>query len=165
MRPVTAARFDDPNLVSSAGLIPVMALAQAGGLGTLADEHLSVPTDKGSHGGLKIGSLVAGMAAGADSIADMALLRHGAMGTVFHRPYAPSTLGSFLREFTFGHVRQLDAVASRFLCALADRTPLLTGIDTGRVMVDIDDSIAFGQLGELTGDPLHGGLHLVPALS
>jgi len=141
MRPVTAARFDDPNLVSSAGLIPVMALAQAGGLGTLADEHLSVPTDKGSHGGLKIGSLVAGMAAGADSIADMALLRHGAMGTVFHRPYAPSTLGSFLREFTFGHVRQLDAVASRFLCALADRTPLLTGIDTGRVMVDIDDSI------------------------
>jgi len=140
-RPVAAARFDDPNLMSSAGLVPMMALAQAGGLLTLADEHLSVPTDKGSHGGLKVGSLVAGMAVGADSIADMALLRHGAMGTVFHRLYAPSTLGSFLREFTFGHVRQLDAVASRFLCALADRTPLVTGIDTGRVMVDIDDSI------------------------
>ena len=57
------------------------------------------------------------MVAGADSIDDMALLRHGAMGTLFDRPYAPSTLGSFLREFTFGHVRQLDAVASRLLAA------------------------------------------------
>ena len=140
-RPVTAAGFDDPNLVSTAGLVPVMALAQDSGLLTLADEHLSVPTDKGAHADRKIGSLVAGMVAGADSIADMALMRHGAMGTVFDRPYAPSTVGSFLREFTFGHVRQLDAVASRFLCALAARSPLVSGIDTGRVLVDIDDSI------------------------
>ena len=51
------------------------------------------------------------MVAGADSIEDMALLRHGAMGKVFTGAYAPSTLGSFLRSFTFGHVRQLDAVA------------------------------------------------------
>ena len=49
----------------------------------------------------------------------MALLRHGGMGRVFARAYAPSTLGSFLRAFTFGHVRQLDAVAARFLLALA----------------------------------------------
>jgi hypothetical protein len=114
-RPVAAARFDDPNLVSAAGLVPVMALAQQTGILTLADEYLTVPTDKGSNAGRKIGSLVAGMVAGADSIADMAVLRHGAMGTVFDRPYAPSTLGSFLREFKFGHVRQLDAVASRLL--------------------------------------------------
>nr|GLK33162.1 hypothetical protein GCM10017611_00040 [Rhodococcus wratislaviensis] len=67
--------------------------------------------------------------------------RAGAVPTVFDRPYAPSTLGSFLREFTFGHVRQLDAVASRFLSALAQRSPLVAGIDTGRVLVDIDDSI------------------------
>jgi len=140
-RPVAAARFDDPNLVSTAGLVPVMALAQASGLLTLADEHLSVPTDKGAHAGRKVGSLVGGMVAGADSIADLALLRHGAMGAVFDRPYAPSTLGSFLREFTFGHVRQLDAVASRFLRGLAARTPVVAGIDTGRVLVDIDDSI------------------------
>ncbi|MFD4369985.1 IS1380 family transposase, partial [Rhodococcus sp. NPDC058521] len=140
-RPVTAARFDDPNLVATAGLAPVMALAQESGLLTLADQHLSVPTDKGANAGRKIGSLVSGMVAGADSITDMALLRHGAMGTVFDRPYAPSTLGSFLREFTFGHVRQLDAVASRFLGGLADRTELVSGIDTGRVLVDIDDSI------------------------
>ncbi|MGB3170340.1 MAG: IS1380 family transposase [Rhodococcus sp. (in: high G+C Gram-positive bacteria)] len=140
-RPVAAARFDDPNLVSAAGLVPVMALAQRSGLLTLADEHLSVPTDKGTNAGRKIGSLVAGMVTGADSIADMAILRHGAMNTLFDRPYAPSTLGSFLRQFRFGHVRQLDAVASRLLSGLADRTPVLAGIDTERVMVDIDDSI------------------------
>lgn len=140
-RPVTATRFDDANLVSTAGLVPIMGLAQNCGLHALADEHLSVPTDKGAHPGAKIGSLVAGMVAGADSIADMALLRHGAMGTLFDHPYAPSTLGSFLRTFTFGHVRQLDAVASRFLRALATRTPLVAGIDAGRMLVDIDDSI------------------------
>jgi len=64
------------------------------------------------------------MVAGADSIEDMRLLRHGAMRTIFDRPYAPSTLGSFLREFTFGHVRQLDAVASRLLTVLAQHTPV-----------------------------------------
>ena len=66
---------------------------------SLTDQHLSVPTDKGSNTGRKIGSLVAGMVAGADSITDVALPRHGAMGTVVDRPYAPSTLGSFLREY------------------------------------------------------------------
>jgi hypothetical protein len=59
----------------------------------LADEHLSVPTDKGANAGLKVASLVAGMAAGADSIEDMALLRHGGWVGVFTRAYAPSTLG------------------------------------------------------------------------
>ncbi|MDL9949097.1 IS1380 family transposase, partial [Gordonia sp. ABSL11-1] len=78
--------------------------------------------------------------AGADSIDDMNVLRHGAMGRVFDHPYAPSTLGSFLREFRFGHVRQLDAVAARVLTGLAAHTPVLAGIE-GPVMVDIDDSI------------------------
>lgn len=140
-RPVRAAAFDDPNLVSCAGLVPMAALAHKCGLSALADEHLSVPTDKGSHAGAKVSALVAGMVAGADSIDDMALLRHGAMGTVFDRPYAPSTLGSFLREFRFGHVRQLDAVASRLVGNLAAHTPMLDGIDGPDVMVDLDDSI------------------------
>ncbi|MDJ0395552.1 IS1380 family transposase [Rhodococcus sp. G-MC3] len=140
-RPVAAASFDDPNLVSAVGLVPVMALAHRSGLHALVDEHLSVPTDKGANAGRKIGALVAGMVAGADSISDMAILRHGAMHILFERPYAPSTLGSFLRQFRFGHVRQLDAVASRLLQALTERTPLLAGIDTERVMIDIDDSI------------------------
>src|SRR4029077_12544469 len=137
-RPVASAVFDDPNLVSCAGLVPMAALARQCGLAVLADEHLSVPTDKGSNPGAKGSCVVAGMVAGADN--DMALLRHGAMGTVFDRPYAPSTLGSFLREFAFGHVRQLDAVASRLLGQLHARTPLLAGID-GPVMVDLDDTI------------------------
>jgi hypothetical protein len=110
------------------------------GLAVLADEHLSVPTDKGANAGAKVTALVAGMIAGADSIDDMALLRHGAMATVFDRPYAPSTLGSFLRGFAFGHVRQLDAVASRLLGRLHERTPLLAGID-GAVIIDLDDTI------------------------
>jgi hypothetical protein len=115
-------------------------LAQRCDLAALADEHLSVPTDKGSNAGAKVSALVAGMIAGADSIDDMALLRHGAMPTVFARPYAPSTLGSFLRAFAFGHVRQLDAVASRLLAGLGEHTPVLAGID-GRVLVDLDDTI------------------------
>src|SRR6187200_3238358 len=136
----TSAVFDDPNLVSSAGLVPVLALARSAGLDQLAQEHLSVPSDKGAHAGLKVASLVAWMVAGADSIDDMAQLRHGGMGRIFAKAYAPSTLGSFLRAFTFGHVRQLDAVASRFLVRLAEQTPLTgeTHQSTQRVMLDID---------------------------
>jgi len=139
-RPVSSAAFDEPNLVSCAGLVPVLGLAHSAGLHELAERHLHVPTDKGANAGLKVASLVMGMVAGADSIDDMALLRHGGMGRVFTRAYAPSTLGSFLRSFTFGHVRQLDAVAARFLTGLAQRSPLMAGIE-GHVMVDIDDTI------------------------
>jgi hypothetical protein len=131
--------FDEPNLVSAAGLVPVLALARAAGLQQLAQAHLSVPTDKGANSGAKVAALVAGMVAGADSIDDMALLRHGGMGRVFGGCYAPSTLGSFLRAFRFGHVRQLDAVAARFLAGLSVRAPLLPG--TGTVQVDLDDTV------------------------
>ena len=92
-RRVASAIFDDPNLVSCAGLVPMIALAQQCDLPALADVHLSVPTDKGANAGAKVTSLVAGMVAGADSIEDMALLRHGAMGTLFDRPYAPVDVG------------------------------------------------------------------------
>ncbi|MGW0456024.1 IS1380 family transposase [Gordonia sputi] len=138
--PVRSASCDDPNLLAAAGVVPVMTLAEQASLSELARKHLSVPTDKGAHPDRKVFSLVAGMVAGADSIDDMALLRHGAMGRVFDHPYAPSTLGSFLREFRFGHVRQLDAIAARILGGLHARTPVLAGVDAA-VMVDIDDSI------------------------
>jgi len=139
---VASAVFDEPNLVSAAGLVPVMALARRAGLGELAQARLSVPSDKGANAGAKICSLVAGMAAGADSIEDMGVLRHGAMGKIIGGGHAPSTLGSFLRAFTFGHVRQLDAVASRFLRSLAAQTALLGAHDDRHlVMVDIDDTI------------------------
>ena len=156
--------FDDPNLVSSAGLVPMLALARSAGLTKLADQHLSVPTDKGANPGLKVSSLVAGMVAGADSIDDMALLRHGGMGNIFTNAYAPSTLGSFLRSFTFGHVRQLDAVSARFLTGLAATTPLVAGIDD-QVMVDIDDTVievhGYGKQGSGYG---YSGVHGLNAI-
>src|SRR6195952_1175135 len=139
-RPVRRAVFDEPNLLAAAGLVPVVALADRVGLRSLADEFLTVPTDKGANPGLKVTSLVAGMVAGADSIDDMAILRHGGMRRVFDACYAPSTLGSFLRSFRFGHVRQLDAAASRTLIGLAGQAPLLPGIDK-YCLLDVDDSI------------------------
>lgn len=142
-RSAVSVSFDEENLVSPVGLVPVMRLAEEAGLHALADEWLSIPTDKGANAGLKVAALVAGMVAGADSIDDMALLRHGGMKKVFKGSYAPSTLGSFLRAFTFGHVKQLDAVASRLLVNLARTAPLFgePDGDGGFVFVDVDDTI------------------------
>jgi len=111
---VTAV-FDDPNLVSCAGLAPVLELAERAGLQDLVGEHVRIGKLGGANARLKVTALVAGMIAGADSIEDMGLSRHGAMNRLFTGVRAPSTLGTFLRTFTFGHVRQLDAVASRLL--------------------------------------------------
>jgi predicted aminopeptidase len=80
------------------------------------------------------------MVAGADSIDDMDLLRHGGMDRLFGGVRAPSTLGTFLRTFTFGHVRQLDSVATTLLGELARRTPLLAGADQV-AYVDVDDTV------------------------
>lgn len=132
--------FDEPNLVGSAGLVPAMGLARRLGLVGLADQWLTVPGAKGT-AGLKLVALVAGMVAGADSIQDMDLLRHGAMSKLFTGIRAPSTLGSFLRSFRFGHVRQVDAVASRALALLADEVPGLLPGPGQPVGVDIDDTI------------------------
>ena len=131
------ATFDDPNLVSRAGLIPVMALAQRAGLAGLVAAHVRPGGPCGVNAELKIGCLVAGMAAGADSIDDMDLLRHGAMAELFGGIRAPSTLGSHLRSYTWGNVRQLETVHRELLGELARRAPLLPGRDT-LAFVDID---------------------------
>ena len=135
-----SAVFDDPNLVSSAGLAPLLALAARAGLAELTASHLRVPGEQGANPGLKVAALVAGMVAGADSISDMDLLRHGGMGRLFSGVRAPSTLGIFLRAFTFGHVRQLDAVASWFLPRLAGQAPILVGREQ-IVWLDVDDTV------------------------
>ena len=96
--------FDDPNLVSHAGLVPVMALAERAGLPDLIAEHVRPGGDCGVNAHLKVPCLVAGMAGGADSIDDMDALRHGAMGTLFAGIRAPSTLGSHLRSYNWGNV-------------------------------------------------------------
>ena len=133
--PKTHASFDDPNLVSRAGLVPVMALAEKAGLADLVSEHVSIGGPCEVNAQLKAGCMVAGMAAGADSIDDLDVLRHGAMSELFTGIRAPSTLGSFLRSFTWGNVRQLDAVARRLLAELARQAPLLPG---GEVLAFID---------------------------
>jgi hypothetical protein len=133
----THASFDDPNLVSRAGLVPVMALAQRTGLAALAGGHVAVADRCGVNPHLKVPCLVAGMIAGADSIDDMDLLRHGAMGALFGGVRAPSTLGSFLRSFTWGNVLQLQKVHRVFLGELARRAPLLPGADAV-AFIDID---------------------------
>jgi len=117
-----------------------MALALRAGLADLVSSTLTLKAEGGANAHLKVPALVAGMVAGADSIEDMDLLRHGGMGRLFTGIRAPSTLGTFLRTFTFGHVRQLDAVASRFLVALAKNAPILRGADQA-CYVDIDDTI------------------------
>src|SRR3954451_1924787 len=139
-RAAISARFDDPNLVSCAGLVPVMALAARCGLTELLVEKLTLAKRGTANAAAKILALVGGMVAGADSINDMDLLRHGGMPRVFRGVRAPSTLGTFLRAFTFGHVRQLDAVAARLLTRLTAATPLLTGADRWLV-VDVDDTV------------------------
>lgn len=115
--------------------------ARSSGFDQLTQSRLTVPTDGGANAGGKVMALVAGMLAGADSIDDMYVLRHGGMGRLFDRTYAPLTLGSFLREFRVGHVRQLDAVASRTLVNLASAAPLLEVANGERVVVDLDDTI------------------------
>jgi hypothetical protein len=137
---VKSAVFDDPNLVSTAGLVLVMALAQRAGLAGLVEAHVSVPGPAGAHAGVKVAAVVAGMVAGADSFEDLAVLRHGAMGRLLVGAPAPTTLGTHLRAYRFGHVRQLDAVATRVLAALATCTPVLTGIEQV-AWIDVDDTI------------------------
>jgi len=133
----THASFDDPNLVSHAGLVPVMALAQRAGLADLVAEHVRPGAECGVNAELKVPCLVAGMAAGADSIEDMNVLRHGAMTSLFGGVRAPSTLGSHLRCYTWGNVSQLEKAARGFLVALAGQAPLLPGAGT-LAFIDLD---------------------------
>jgi hypothetical protein len=95
---------------------------------------------RGANPGGKVATIVAGVVAGADSIADLDLVRHGGMPALFTGVYAPSTAGEFLREFTHGHVRQLRAAGRDVLVGLAQRTPLLDGADA-LCFVDVDSML------------------------
>jgi hypothetical protein len=132
-----SAQFDDPNLVSCEGLVPVMRLAQNCGLDELVGEQVTVAGPLGANTPFKIGCVVAGMIAGADSIDDLDLLRQTGLGELFDGVRAPSTLGSFLRAFSWGNVHQLEAVNRRLLAELAARTPILPDADA-LTWLDID---------------------------
>ena len=136
-----SARFDEDNLVSDAGLVPLLGLAEQTGLAEIIAGKVSITTPRIKSGSAnpapKLLTVIAGMCAGADSIDDLDMLRAGGMPIVFDGVYAPSTLGTLLREFSFGHARQLESVLREHLCALAGRTEVLAGIDE-QAFIDID---------------------------
>jgi Transposase DDE domain group 1 len=136
-----SAVFDEDNLVACAGLVPVMTLATQTGLSQLLADKISIAAPKIKSGSAnpspKLTTVIAGMCAGADSIDDLDVVRAGGMKTLFGGVYAPSTIGTLLREFTFGHARQLESVLREHLGALCERVELLPGPDA-RVFIDID---------------------------
>jgi hypothetical protein len=139
----TLAAFDEPHLLAHAGLAPALRLAERCGLPeTVRDRvHLDrAANGAGTNADAKVMSLLAGMLTGADSIDDMDVLRHGATDIAFTGIRAPSTLGTFLRAFTWGHVRQLQAATRDFTCALARHCPLLPGADQV-VHLDVDSKV------------------------
>ena len=127
--------------MSHAGLVPVLGLAEQTRLPEIIAEKVSIKTSRIKSGAAnpmpKLISVMAGMCSGADSIDDLEVLRAGGMPILFDGVYAPSTLGTLLREFSFGHARQLESVLREHLVALAARTELLTGIDQ-QAFIDID---------------------------
>lgn len=134
--------FDDANLVADAGLVPVLALAEQIGLPDLVAEHVAIvdaDNSAGANPAAKVMSLLAGMVAGADSIEDVDRLRQDGNGLAFTGIRAPSTLGTFLRAFTHGHVQQVNVVLRASLVALAQRVDLLPGSDQV-VFVDVDST-------------------------
>lgn len=146
-----STRFDDPNLVSCAGLVPAMALAARCGLAELVAGRLTLTGKGAANAVAKILAVIGGMVAGADSISDMDVLRHGGMHGLFDQVRAPSTLGTFLRLFTIGHVRQLDAIAAG-LARLAASTLILAGA-AEVAFVDVDDTVrqTYGYAKQGTG--------------
>jgi hypothetical protein len=133
--------FDEQRLVSDAGLLLTATLAGRLGIEALVNESvwLGHKVPGAVLPGRKVMSLVHGMLAGADSIDDMNVLRAGSTGLVLgHRVMAPSTLGTFLRAFTFGHVRQLDHVLD---VALTRAWAAGAGPGDGPLVIDIDSFI------------------------
>src|ERR1700694_5525319 len=136
-----AVRFDEQRLVSDAGLLLTGSLAGRLGIEGLVND--SVWLDPRAPGaalpGRKVMSLVHGMLAGADSIDDVNVLRAGSTGLVLgHTVMAPSTLGTFLRAFTFGHVRQLDHVLDE---SLGRAWAQGAGPGDQRLVIDIDSFV------------------------
>jgi DDE family transposase len=133
--------FDDENLVSCAGLVPVMALAEQAGLSELIGERVAINETKVQSAGVnpagKLTSIIAGMAAGADSIDDLEVIRSGGMPRLFGGVYASATMGQFLREFSHGHTAQLASAGRAHLVNLVQQSDLLPGIEE-QVFIDID---------------------------
>jgi Transposase DDE domain group 1 len=142
--------FDDERAVCDAGIVLVATLAQRLGIEGLVDEGVELGDRPGAaNAGAKVMTLVSAMALGADCIDDCDLLRAGRTGQALgHQVMAPSTLGTFLRAFTFGHVRQLDRILGQ---ALQRAWAAGAGPADGRLVVDVDSFV-----GEVHGQAKQG---------
>ncbi len=127
--------FDDDHAVANAGLVLAGLLSEKLGLEQLCDETISIAPFPGRRAATLVHSLVVG----GTCIDDADVLRAGSTSSVLsHRVMAPSTLGTFLRSFTFGHVRQLDAVAEQLLTRA---WALGAGPQDAPMTIDIDSTI------------------------
>jgi hypothetical protein len=144
------ATFDDPNLVANAGLLLVATVSDRLGLEALIDTTVRLDGRVGgARPGRKVLTIAHSMCAGGSHIDHADMLRAGATGSVLgHRVMAPSTIGTFLRSFTFGHCRQLEAVNGHALerAWAAGAEPRGDGL-----VIDIDSTIC-----EVTGNLKHG---------
>jgi Transposase DDE domain group 1 len=159
-----AVEFDDERLVANAGVLLTSTLIERLGLERLVDQAVELGERPGAaRPGRKVCSLLHAMALGADSIDDCDVLRAGGTEALLgHRAMAPSTLGTFLRSFTFGHVRQLDRVLAE---SVGRAWSAGAGPGAGRLVVDVDSFIGevhgyekqgagFGYTGERGYHPL-----------
>ena len=145
--------FDDDRLVPDAGLILPATLAHHLGLGALVDEHLDLGAKPGrANTGDKVLSLVMSALAGGDHIDHANALRAGDTGRVLgFRVKAASTLGTFLRSFRWGHVRQLDRISRELLRRAWSAG---AGPGDGPLTIDLDSTIC-----ETYGLQKQGALH------
>ena len=145
--------FDDDHAVASAGLVLPATLAARLGIGDLADELIDLGDKPGAfRPGRKVMTLVHSLLVGGDCIDDTDVLRSGSTAAVLgHRVMAPSTLGTFLRSFTFGHVRQLDRLAE---AVLTRAWAAGAGPGDGPMTFDLDSTIT-----EVHGDHKQGAAY------
>src|SRR3972149_61304 len=135
-----ATQFDDDHIIAHAGLTQPATLAQRLGLRGLFDEYVRLGKAPGhAHAGHKAMTLIHSALAGGDCIDDAAMVRAGGTAAVLGPDLrAPSTLGTFLRSFTWGHVRQLDRVAGE---ALGRAWRAGAGPGEEAVTIDVDSTI------------------------
>ena len=133
-------RFDDTHAIANAGLLLPATLAERLGIEQTTDHLIDLGERPGAaHPGRKLLTLVHSMLAGGDCIDDADVLRCGAASQVLgHRVMAPSTLGTFLRAFTFGHVRQLDRLCEQ---VLTRAWAAGAGPGDGPMVMDLDSTV------------------------
>ena len=145
-----AVAFDDERAVADAGIVLAATVAQRLGIEALVNDAVCLGSRPGAaNAGAKVMTLVSAMTLGADGIDDCDMLRAGRTGQVLgHEVMAPSSLGTFLRAFTFGHVRQLDRVLGQTLTRAWQAG---AGPRDGRLVVDVDSFV-----GEVHGHAKQG---------